>query len=368
MTPTQATPEFSGVSRFILISAAFVVVVAGMRAAEAILVPFLLSLFIAVVCSPLLLWLKKRGLPNGLAIVSIIIIIVAIVGGISAVVGSSVAEFRQDIPLYQERLMTMFQGLIKKLQTLGIDLEASALTESIDPGAALRIAGNTLASFGNIMTEAFLILLTVIFIMAEEVGFSDKLKVAKKTSGIGAINRFTESVNHYMAIKMWISLLTGGLVLVWLLILGVDYPFMWALLAFLLNFVPSLGSILAAIPAVLLALVQLGPLSAALTGAGYLAVNTIVGNGIEPRVMGRGLNLSALVVFLSLVFWGWVLGPVGMLLSVPLTMTVKIALESNKDTYWIGVLLGSGEPSIEPDSIDLLEPLETEDEPSKAND
>ncbi|WP_299976421.1 AI-2E family transporter [uncultured Pseudoteredinibacter sp.] len=365
-THNPAPGEFSGVSRFILVSAAFVIVVAGMRAAEAILVPFLLSLFIAVVCSPLLLWLKKRGLPNGLAIVSIIFLIIAIGGAISAVVGSSVAEFRQDIPVYQERLTSMFQGLIAKLQGYGLDLETSVLAENIDPGAALRIAGNTLASFGSLMTEAFLILLTVIFIMAEEVGFSEKLKSAKKNFGVGAIARFTESVNHYMAIKMWISLLTAVLVFVWLLILGVDYPVMWSLLAFLLNFVPSLGSILAAIPAVLLALVQLGPVSALLTGAGYLVVNTVVGNGIEPRVMGRGLNLSALVVFLSLVFWGWVLGPVGMLLSVPLTMTVKIALESNEDTHWIGVLLGSGEAAEAPDSIDLLEPLEDQKEKSES--
>lgn len=356
---TPRTPEFSGVSKFILISAAFVVVVAGMRAAESLLVPFLLSLFIAVVCSPLLLWLKKRGLPNGLAILSIIIMIVAIGGAISAVVGSSVAEFRQDIPLYQERLLAMFQGLIDKLKGLGINLDSTMISDNINPGAALRIAGNTLASFGSMMTEAFLILLTVIFIMAEEVGFSEKLKVAQKGSGIEAVHRFTQSVNHYMAIKMWISLLTASLVFVWLLIIGVSFPLMWALLAFLLNFVPSLGSILAAIPAVLLALVQLNPLSAALTGAGYIAVNMVVGNMIEPRIMGRGLNLSALVVFLSLVFWGWVLGPVGMLLSVPLTMTVKIALESNKDTYWVGVMLGSGEAVADaPGSIDLLEPVD----------
>lgn len=352
---SASSQNFSAVSRFILTSAAFVVVVAGMRAAESLLVPFLLSLFVAVVCSPMLLWLKRKGLPNGLAILSIIILIVAIGGVISAVVGSSVASFRTDLPLYQERLLAMTQGLMNKLQGYGIDVGTSVWTDNINPGAALRIAGNTLAGFGSIMTDAFLILLTVIFIMAEEMGFSEKLKFAQKSSSIKAINRFTQSVNHYMAIKMWISLLTAGLILVWLYIIGVDYPLMWAMLAFLLNFVPSLGSILAAVPAVLLALVQLGPLSALATGAGYLMVNLVIGNVIEPRIMGKGLNLSALVVFLSLVFWGWVLGPVGMLLSVPLTMTVKIALESSPDTSWLGVMLGSGEPAIEADeSIDLL--------------
>jgi predicted PurR-regulated permease PerM len=128
--------------------------------------------------------------------------------------------------------------------------------------------------------------------------------------------------------------------------IGVDYAVMWALLTFLLNYVPTIGSILAAVPPVLLALVQLGPLSATLAAALMLAVNTLVGNILEPRWMGRGLNLSPLVVFVSLVFWGWVLGPIGMLLSVPLTMLVKIAFENDPDTRWLGLMLGQGQPSV----------------------
>ncbi len=143
-----------------------------------------------------------------------------------------------------------------------------------------------------------------------------------------------------MVIKTLVSLATGIAIAIWLGVLGVDYAMLWGLLAFLLNYVPNIGSIIAAIPAVLLALVQLGVGSALLAALGFLVVNAAIGNVIEPRFMGRGLGLSTLVVFLSLVFWGWVLGPVGMLLSVPLTMTVKIALESNEDTRWIAILLG----------------------------
>jgi len=122
----------------------------------------------------------------------------------------------------------------------------------------------------------------------------------------------------------------------------VDYPVLWALLAFLLNFVPTVGSFIAAVPAVLLATVQLGVFSAGLTLAGFVVVNLVMGNAVEPRWMGKGLNLSPLVVFVSLVLWGWVLGPVGMLLSIPLTIMIKIALENQEETRWIGVLLGSG--------------------------
>ena len=143
-----------------------------------------------------------------------------------------------------------------------------------------------------------------------------------------------------MGIKSLTSLGTGLVIWAWLTILGVDYAVLWALIAFLLNFVPTIGSILAAIPAVLLALVQIDLQSALLVALGYLVVNTLVGSILEPKIMGYGLGLSTLVVFVSLVFWGWVLGPVGMFLSVPLTMSLKIALDTNPQTRPIAIMLG----------------------------
>ena len=154
------------------------------------------------------------------------------------------------------------------------------------------------------------------------------------------VARLSEKVQRYVELKALMSLGTALTVGLWVWIIGLDYPLIWGVLAFLLNFVPNIGSILAAAPAVLLAIVQLswGGVMAVL--AGYVVANVFWGNGVEPRIMGRDLGLSTLVVFLSLVFWGWILGPVGMLLSVPLTMTVKIALDANEDTRWIAVLLG----------------------------
>ncbi|GAB2190130.1 AI-2E family transporter [Sessilibacter sp. MAH2] len=336
--------EVSPVTRFLVISAAIVVVVAGMKSAEAILVPFFLSLFIAVLCSPPLAALKRLGLPSGLAILIIIVVIMILGIVVGAVVGSSINSFRSDLPEYQERLRALTSGGIKFLNSYGIELDAAQIRESFDPSAALGFVGNTLASLGNVMTNAFLILLTVVFILAEEVRFSDKYMMAtsKNKNALEALGRFTSSINRYMAIKTLMSVMTGVIITIWLLVQGVDYAVLWGLLAFLLNFVPTLGSILAAIPATLLSLVQLGVTDAAITALGFILVNGIIGNGIEPKTMGKGLDLSTLVVFLSLVFWGWVLGSVGMLLSVPLTMTIKIALESFDDTRWLGVILGSG--------------------------
>jgi predicted PurR-regulated permease PerM len=193
---------------------------------------------------------------------------------------------------------------------------------------------------------AFLILITVIFILLEASGFFAKLRttVADPDRSFKTIDNFLSTIQRYMKIKTVTSLATGIAIAVWLAILGVDYPLLWGLLAFLLNYVPNIGSILAAVPAVLLALLQLGGGSALLAALGYMVVNFAVGTVTEPRLMGRGLGLSTLVVFLSLVFWGWVLGPVGMFLSVPLTMTFKIALDSSEDTRWVAVLMGPEVP------------------------
>lgn len=333
----------SPIARFLLVMASFVVVVAGMRAAESLLIPFLLSLFIAIICTPPLIWLRDKGVPNALAMLIVVAAIVICGIGVGAIVGSSINDFRGDLPGHQVRLTLLTSEFFGYLETLGISVDVAQLREGFNPSAALSMAGNTLAQFGNMMTNAFLILLTVIFILGEEVGFTEKLKLlGNSDKTLAAIERFTRGVNQYVAIKTMVSLLTGFLILIWLWILGVDYFILWGVLAFLLNFVPTLGSIIAAVPAVLLAIIQLSVGDAVLVGIGFLVVNVVVGNVLEPKIMGKGLNLSALVVFLSLVFWGWVLGPIGMLLSIPLTMTVKIALESFEDTRWIAVILGAG--------------------------
>ena len=149
------------------------------------------------------------------------------------------------------------------------------------------------------------------------------------------------AIRRYIALKTVISLGTGIAIAIWMAVLSVDYPILWGALAFLLNYVPNIGSFIAAIPAVLLALLQLGVGSALVAGLGFLVVNVFFANIIEPRIMGYGVGLSTLVVFCSLVFWGWVLGPVGMLLSVPLTAMFRIVLGTNESTRWIAVMLGS---------------------------
>ena len=337
--------EVTGRSRaasILLTAAAFVVIVAGMRAAEAIVVPFLLSVFIAIVSAPSLFWLERKGLPRWLAMLVVIGVIIAAGIGVTVLVGTSIREFSRDIPEYRARINAEVLPLLEWLGAKGMSVPTDDYMSYFEPGAAVQLVADLLNGFGKVLGNAFLIFLTVVFILFETASFPRKFRAVADDPD-HALDRFTdfrEKVKRYLVIKTVASLGTGVAIGVWLAVLGVDYPMLWGLLAFLLNYVPNIGSIIAAVPAVLFATVQLGPGAALWAAAGYLVVNVVAGSLIEPRFMGRGLGLSALVVFLSLVFWGWVLGPVGMFFSVPLTMMIKIALDSRPDTHWIAVLLG----------------------------
>jgi predicted PurR-regulated permease PerM len=326
--------------------ACFIIIVAGIRSAGDIIVPFFLSVFIAIIFTPALFWMQKKGVPNVIAILFIIICLLAIFYLIARFVGTSVNDFTNALPVYRQLLVSKSASLQQWLTGFGIEISDDILKKSFNPGTAMQMAAKALNGLGGVLTNAFLILLTVIFILLEASSFPKKIRAGLKSpeKSLAGFSKFTESVNRYLVLKTIFSLITGLFIWAWIAIIGVDYALLWGLLAFLLNYVPNIGSIIAAVPPVLLALIQLGSFHCLMTAAGFATVNIVIGSIIEPKFMGEGLGLSTLVVFLSLVFWGWVLGPVGMLLSVPLTMIIKIAFESNEETYWISVMLG-GEPT-----------------------
>lgn len=329
-------------SEILLTLAAVVIIIAGMKAADVILVPFFLSGFIAIISAPSMFWLERKGLASVLALLIVVLVIIGLGALITILVGQSFNDFLTDLPTYKSKLQEQMEAVLSWLAVWGLQTDTRAIAKAFDPGAAINLAASLLNGLGNMLTNAFLIVMTVIFMLLEAGSFPKKLKIIMNSpeNQMPRWKHFLKDVNNYMAIKTWISLATGVLIGVYLWILGVDYAVLWGLLAFILNYIPNIGSIIAAVPAVLLALVQLGVARALMTAAGYLVVNVIMGNFIEPRFMGRGLGLSALVIFLSLLFWGWVLGPIGMLLSVPLTITAKIALDGRDETRWLAVLLG----------------------------
>ena len=330
-------------ARGAMVIAAVVIIIAGIREASAILIPFLLAVFIAVIGGPSAFWLKRKGVPSSLAVLLVVLVFLGIGVGMGAVLSTSLNRFYQQMDSYNVSLNQQMDALFTWLKGMGIHLDWGLLKEVVNPGEAMQLVGTLLAGFGGVLTNTFLITLTVVFILLEASGFPAKLRAAMKDpkASFPAFEQFTHAVKSYLVIKTAVSLATGVAAAMWVALLGLDFPLLWGLLAFLFNYVPTIGSIVAAVPAMLLALVQLGPFPALLVAVGYLCINFVFGSLIEPRFMGHGLGLSTLVVFLSLVFWGWVLGPVGMLLSVPLTITAKIGLESREETRWLAILLGS---------------------------
>ena len=333
----------SPTAKALIVLACLVVVLAGIKAASAIMVPFFLSGFIAIACSPLINWASRHHIPKWLSISLVIALIVVIGFLLAGLVGQSLADFRQNLPQYRDQLDNEFNWVIDKLAAMNIHVDRDLITSQLDPGMAMSLATNFISGMGGVLSNLFLILLTVIFMLFEASSIPVRLHTALADPDMKMqyIDRFIRSVNSYLAIKTVVSLATGLIIGTWLYVMQVDHFLLWAVLAFMLNYIPNIGSIIAALPAVLIAFVQYGFASAGLAALGFVLVNTIMGNLIEPRLMGRGMGLSTLVVFLSLIFWGWLLGTVGMLLSVPLTMVVKIALESRSESRWLAILLSS---------------------------
>lgn len=327
----------------VLTFAGFVIILAGMKAAAPILNPLFLAFFTAIVCWPLLTWLSRKGVPSGLAVALVVSGLVIVLTIMGAYLVSAVNQFSKELPVYQANLSQQTSSLVEWLHHYDISLpDDTEIIKEINPGKAMKFAGALLSGFSNVFANIFFILITIIFILFETYAMPVKMKYAFGQSIINVqASKIITNINQYMAIKVITSLTTGLFIAFWLKMLGVDFPILWGVIAFMLNFVPNIGSIIAAIPTVLLGLVQLGVDAALLVVLGYLLVNMIIGNLWEPRIMGRGLGLSTLVVFLSMALWGWVFGPVGMLLSVPFTMIAKIILEHNPDTRWIAILLGS---------------------------
>lgn len=366
MTPVNT----SAGTRFLLGAAGLVVLVAGMRAAAPILVPLVLAVFITVVNYPLLQFLRRLRVPTPVAVVAVVLLTFTFLGLIVLIGSSSLRDVGSVLPVYQERikeLEVMLLGALEPLRERGLHVPdgRSLLTDMTEPERLMDLLSGVVVRAAGFVSAAAIVILFTIFMLSEATGFPAKLRAALGR-GDADLSRFAgavQDIQRYLAIKTAISLVTGSLVAFWLWAIGVDFPLLWGMLAFMFNFVPNVGSLIAAIPAVLFALLILGPWSALLAAIGYLVVNISLGNLVEPHLMGRRFGLSTMVVVLSLVFWGWLWGPVGMLLSVPLTVVVRIGLEYTDDLRWLAVLLsndarpssvpmafpdGTAEPAVQP--------------------
>ena len=327
------------VPKALVVAASFVVVIAGLRAGVTLLIPLLLSAFLATVLYPLVAWMEARRVPSGIAVLLTTLLVVAAFTGPGLIVQEATRTFAASAPEYRagiERSLMPWLERLRLSEAAGPDW-----ISLVDPSAVLDLVRTLSSGVASLLGNTFIVLLTTAFMLLEAGNLRRRIPVALglSTGQVAEMEKLLADVHHYLRIKALVSLGTGLAIWLWLLLLGVEFPILWGLLAFSLNFIPTFGSLMAALPPALLALVRLGPTGMVLVLVGFAVVNLVLGGVLEPRIMGRRLGLSPLAVLLSLIFWGWVWGPVGLILSLPLTMVVKIGLEHSQ-VQWPALLLG----------------------------
>ncbi len=331
---------------FLNVLASLVIITAGLKLAGPIVVPVVLAAFLAVVTMPVLFSLRARGVPGPLAIGMAMLLDAFVLVAVVLLVTNSVGGLNERLPEYSRLLQERFVGWVAVLEARGLPAGEYVQLDLLEPGRVLSLLTGTVRVVLSLLSMALLVGLIMVFVLAESSVLPVKFKAIFGSSERGGFDlmHMVRDIQAYVWIKTLVSAGTGvsiGL-LCWLL--GVDFPILLGLLAFILNFVPQIGSLIAAVPALLITFITLGELRMLAVAAGYMAVNALFGNLLEPQLFGRRMGLSVLVVFLSLLFWAWVWGPVGALLAVPLTMVVKIVMEHVPDLRWIAALMDRDPP------------------------
>ncbi len=363
-------------SRVLLSLACVIVVIAGLKLASSLCIPLLMSFFIATVSFPMTRWLRDKGLPRFFAVLITVMMNFLLMGGVVVFLIATIGQLKSRweshyYPMIEFKLAALREFVIERMMILGNDEdEAKRRVEEVLSNESLRdiIQGveaqswwdasrvllETLFSF---LGSSFIVVVLTIFMLNEARMFGRRMSsvFAARGPNFHRVITACKDVQKYLGIKTLVSSITGLLAYALCYSLGVELPELWGLLAFALNFIPAIGSILAGIPPVLMALLMQDIQTALFVGGGYVLINGLLGNFLEPMLLGRRFGISTLVVVISVLFWGWVWGPVGMLLGVPLTMLLKVALDNSTDFRWLAVAISKDDPTIAADETLIQE-------------
>ncbi|WP_375725151.1 AI-2E family transporter [Arcobacter sp. KX21116] len=323
--------------------ACIVVIIAGVKIASEIVIVLFLAIFISSIISTLIKILDKKHIPKIISYLLVLGFFTLISLLLAYIVNISLKDFITNLPTYEEKLQQTIVNIISLAENYGYSIDKKTILDTLNLNSFFGITTNLIGSIGTFLSKFLLIIIGIGFILAESKSFEKKLKILfrKESDKIEHFNLFSNNIQKYFLVKTATSFLTGFLVAITLIFFDISYPILWGVIAMLFNFIPVVGSIIAAIPAILLSFLTSDLNTTLILIVLYLAINIFISNIIEPKFMGKELGLSPLVIFFSLILWGWVLGIVGMFLAVPITMTLKIAFDSNKTTKWISLLMSS---------------------------
>jgi len=317
------------------------VVFAVLKAASAVIVPILIAGAIAILLSPLFGVLERRRVPRIVALIFVIALSSLLLVALGAFLSHEVQAFFSDSGNLTGQIQKTIDSSFAKLDGFGIHLEGPELRSMLHPGSIIAFFQGMLRQLGNQLSNIFLIIFMAAFIVMDSTYMPLKLKkvFAGKEAGLEAVMAFIDKIKTYFLIKAKVSIFTAVWALGVLWYYDIPYLYLWAAFAFFLNFIPVIGSILAAVPPVIIALIEQGAMTGVWVALWYLVINIVMGNMIEPSIMGRGLGLSATTIFLSMTFWGWMFGPAGMILSVPLSMGFQFLMLQYEETKWVGFIM-----------------------------
>lgn len=323
----------------------------AMRAASDILSPILMAAVLAISVSPLLRWFIKRGAPSWLALVLTLVLTILLILVIVWLVGSSVQDFGESLPEYEQRFDEIEESLGSTLTNLGVDVDNLAADRLVAPDQLLGLAAEFAGGLVSGLSNWGLILMTTAFFLVEATVAPRKVHSVAEDSDpdVQRSLRFNQALRQYMVINAGVGLLAAVINVILLAIIGVDFALLWGVLSFFMSFIPSVGFLISVIPPALMALIQFGFTEMLIVIVAYVIINFLVDNVIKPRFIEEGVNISATVTFLSLILWSWVLGPIGAILAVPMAIMVQSILDSREETRWMAYLMGSGSEPFKPE-------------------
>ena len=312
-----------------------------LREVASMVVPLLFGGFLALVAWPMVGALERRALPRSAALALTIVIVLLVVLGTALVIGISIGQLVVLLPRYEGRLDDVVASLREELARFGIDADPQAVLALVSPEQIASVVRSIASTASNAGLALLVIVLTMAYALTGGASLEHRAHGAfgREHALVVGVNRFGRDLRRYLWVRALLGLFAAVLVFVLLLLVGVPLPALWAFLVFAASFVPNIGVIVALVPPMVLALLDGGIAAAIAVGAGYVAINFVQDNFLQPIVLGSELNLSPLVVFVGVIVWAWVLGPAGALLAVPLTVGLVSILEASPSSRSVAVLL-----------------------------
>lgn len=341
-------------SQMLVTLACLIVLIAGMRAAAGILVPVVYAFFLAVLSFPLMRWLTRHRIPGPVALGVTLLVNLSVLAGLITLAVRMLISFNADLPRYLRGLQRYLTDFGVWLEDNGIEGAKELTTTFFDWNNIIGYAyqqdvlsrigamlGSTFGTLATIFAGLVMILILMMFVLMEAPGTQRRMVAVRQAGGpdLSGLLRSVSDIQKYLGVKTLISALTGVLAGAWCWFFDLQYPLLWAILAFVFNYIPAVGSTAASIPAIIEALVQHGGSTAIGVAIGYGGINFALDNFVQPQLLGNRFGISALVVVLSAIFWGWLWGPLGMFLAVPLTMVIKVLLDNSEEFRWVSVAM-----------------------------